>query len=318
MKVLCLHDAHSNAIELQHSLQKLQIRLRQRHSIELVFVNAPTIDTPTSTTTTTTNISISSSDTSIETPDTSLQSRVWYETVSTPTTSSTGSTMTENNSSSNNHDTGHQVSNDQQTRYIGLDASLMWLTQWWTSQVGREEAIGMGVLAVGQGAAVASLWSLLPNLQPPPSFFIFVNGYSLIQNPHDEISLPLSNIPSLHIHSSEQLVQQYPNNADNVDSANSSLPSHLSNHHVLNVVGRFLVQRQQDQTTNHSAALLINRQLHQVEERAQELMAQTVSRDPPAALMAIIQPTTISPGWAGNRGRENIPVRGAPFPTKNL
>lgn len=38
-----------------------------------------------------------------------------------------------------------------------------------------------GILGIGQGAAIGSLLSLLPNVKPKPKFAMFVHGQALIQ-----------------------------------------------------------------------------------------------------------------------------------------
>lgn len=43
LRILCLHDASSNAMELQESLKDLDEHLWVRHGIELVFVNSPLV-----------------------------------------------------------------------------------------------------------------------------------------------------------------------------------------------------------------------------------------------------------------------------------
>jgi hypothetical protein len=74
-------------------------------------------------------------------------------------------------------------------QYVGLDASLLLLRQVWTSMP------FWGILAVGQAASVASFLPLMDNLSPQPSFCIFVEGFSLL----DEDEMLVDNLPCLHI-----------------------------------------------------------------------------------------------------------------------
>ena len=63
----------------------------------------------------------------------------------------------------------------QQEQLIGLDASLCLLQQIWASMP------FWGILGIGQGAAIGSLLSLLPDVKPRAKFGIFIQGEALIQ-----------------------------------------------------------------------------------------------------------------------------------------
>jgi hypothetical protein len=58
---------------------------------------------------------------------------------------------------------------------VGLDASLCLLQQIWATTP------CWGILGIGQGAAIGSLLSLLPEVKPKAKFGIFVHGQALIQ-----------------------------------------------------------------------------------------------------------------------------------------
>ena len=99
-------------------------------------------------------------------------------------------TQNDNNTTPNGHGnpTTTTSSSSNNKRYVGLDASLLLLRQIWTSMP------FWGVLAVGDSAAVASFLPLLP-VDPFPSFGIFINGSSLLE----EEEMLLENWSCLHI-----------------------------------------------------------------------------------------------------------------------
>jgi hypothetical protein len=138
LRILCLHDVHSNSSKLSDRLETLGERLYEKHAIDLVYVNSPLI----ASTVTDTNAE--------EAPD-----RVWWDA--------------------------------QDGKFVGLDASLLLLRQVWNSKP------FWGILAVGQGAAVASFLPMLP-VDPTPSFCIFVQGETILEE--EEL---LVDIPCLHI-----------------------------------------------------------------------------------------------------------------------
>ena len=91
--------------------------------------------------------------------------------------------------------------NDQM---VGLDASLCLLQQIWASMP------FWGILGIGQGAAIGSLLSLLPDVKPRAKFGIFVQGEALIQ----EAEQLVDDWPCLHIvdndnSASGKLIQQF-------------------------------------------------------------------------------------------------------------
>ena len=66
---------------------------------------------------------------------------------------------------------------------LGLDASLCLLQQIWTSMP------FWGILGIGQGAAIGSLLSLLPEVKPRAKFGIFIQGEALIQEAEQLVDL---------------------------------------------------------------------------------------------------------------------------------
>lgn len=74
--------------------------------------------------------------------------------------------------------------------YVGLDASLMLLRQIWTATP------FCGILAVGQGAAVAAMLPFLMT-KTTPLFGIFIQGETLLED--DELLMPDDSWPCLHM-----------------------------------------------------------------------------------------------------------------------
>lgn len=162
LRILCLHDAHSSASGLKRQLSRLGDRLYLKHGIDLVYINSPLC-------------------TSQEAGETD---RIWYETISSSsnTSRSTAASPEDNNTTSTNDNKNSQT----QEQLLGLDASLCLLQQIWNSMP------FWGILGIGQGAAIGSLLSLLPDVKPRAKFGIFIQGEALIQeaeqlvDPNDE------------------------------------------------------------------------------------------------------------------------------------
>jgi Serine hydrolase (FSH1) len=94
LRILCLHDGHSNAGELSDQLEVLGERLYEKHMIDLVYVNAPLL------------VKGSISETSYDlSPLNSNPQRIWWDEEATNGT----------------------------PKYVGLDASLLLLRQIWNS-----------------------------------------------------------------------------------------------------------------------------------------------------------------------------------------
>jgi hypothetical protein len=85
-----------------------------------------------------------------------------------------------------------------------------------------------------------------------------------------------------------------------------------------NVIGRFLVrQKKKDLSLKCPDILRLQRQLHNTEERAAQLLINTLATNPPKVLMAIISPNTVG-GWLGRKERSSEDGGGAPCPTKSI
>ena len=183
LRILCLHDEGSNAALLKEELDLLGQRLYAKHGgIDLVYVNSPiTVPTPVK-----------------QEPNDVL--RVWFE-----KEYNTNDAAICNDA--NYADADADAKNEQAMvpSYLGLDASLLLLQQIWTSSP------FWGILGVGQGAAVASLLTLVlpamneerssslmtaPPVIPPPSFAIFLAGQTVL--PERE-KLVVDGFPCLHL-----------------------------------------------------------------------------------------------------------------------
>jgi hypothetical protein len=159
LRILCLHDDDSNAMELSNSLEVLGERLFERYGIDLVYVNSPLVSRHT------------------DKNQKDGPSRVWWE-------EKEGTTNAEKQDI--NDETGNTPSTNKQL--VGLDASLLLLKQVWNSMP------FWGILAIGKGAAIGSLLPLMA-LNPEPSFCCFVHGESLLE----EEERLIDNLPCLHI-----------------------------------------------------------------------------------------------------------------------
>ena len=258
IRVLCLHDANSNAKELHKLLQPLDERLYYKHKIEFVYINAPLV--------------VIEED--MEAED---RKRMWWE-------------------ATNEHP------------HVGLDASLLHIQQIWKSLPFS------GILAVGQGAAIASL---LPMMEPGIDFGIFVYGKALLE----ENEPMMAHWPCLHIVDEPKVTDP------NVQRLVTQLPGqiHISASPSLtkpewNAMGKFLVQQKKEMRDSGSGEeLILQMQLHNVEQIASRVIAHMVADDPPKALMAVIQPNAEVSGWSGPKRREfGAEGGGAPCPSEFL
>jgi hypothetical protein len=278
LRILCLHDANSNASILKDQLDILGTRLYENHGgIDLVYVNSPIV-----TTTVTAAHGRDSSDESL---------RVWWE------CSEEGKTT---------------------PSYLGLDASLLLLRQIWASSCPF-----WGILGVGQGAAVAALLTLTlfasddtaPLQIPlqPPSFCIFVAGKSILQQDERLVE----DVPCLHLLSSSEtdderwLLQQFGGSVSHCNNTN------YFDKQSFNVIGRFIVQQQKKERRDddNNNILALQHALHLTEQQASETIARHIALNPPAPLMAIIQPQAV----AGRNDAKRRPEGGgAPCPAEFL
>jgi len=260
LRVLCLHDADSNATKLKTALDRLGQRLYERHSIDLVYVNSALALQP-------------SNDETVR--------RVWWE------------------------ETTREDSDVPQ--YTGLDASIMLIQQVWTS------CPMQGILGVGQGAAVASIFSLLPSIEASPRFVIFCDGQTLL--PETERIAP-DGMETLHLisneetESSQRLIEQFGGLVHQRPCRQSFSKDDL------NVIGKFLVD--QTKYNDEQAIVALQTALHCVEQEASDKIAEQIAAEPPAALMAVIRPQAVA-GWSGNKRRQpGEEGGGAPCPSEFL
>ncbi|KAG7372936.1 serine hydrolase [Nitzschia inconspicua] len=305
LRVLCLHDACSNAYDFSRQLDALSQQLFHRHGIELDFVNSPLLtknEKTTSTDTTTRTGSDTSTthaprttternDTDTDTTNTyrsvGLDSppRIWWEEQQDMEPNQprpqTYEGMVQNNeeikmtthpgsNKEQNYDQPVKASTTTATttttkRYVGLDASLLLLRQIWTSATPPY----WGILAMGQGASVASILALMELPTPKPFFCVFVHGMSLL--PETE-NLNLDDIPCLHIviqnpaiatttttttsinnEPTERLIRQFGGTVIAVTTTSSTsttsttdqqcYPPTAATATVCNAIGKFLVQQ---------------------------------------------------------------------------
>lgn len=177
LRILCLHDDDSHAMELSNSLEVLGERLFEKHGIDLIYVNSPLV----------------SRSRQVLGPQ-ELPNRVWWEEQApgkTPASQSNDSPWKDDGDDDkseddpNSQEAPHDNANDK--NLVGLDASLLLLKQVWNSMP------FWGILAIGKGAAVGSFLPLM-GLSPEPSFCCFVHGESLLEETEQ-----LVDIPCLHI-----------------------------------------------------------------------------------------------------------------------
>lgn len=184
--------------------------------------------------------------------------------------------------------------------YRGLDASLLLARQVMASVPIQ------GVIGVGQGAAIASILCLLPNIQNPPQFAIFVDGQAILPEtcPLADASFPCLHI-ILHNENSILLTRQFEGTVHHRSGQNLSKEE-------WNLIGKFLVA----QKVKSRELVSLQTALHLAQDEAALAVAQHVAQDPPASLMAIIQPQAVG-GWSGVK-RKQPQGGGAPCPSDFL
>lgn len=225
--------------------------------------------------------------------------RVWYE--------------NHQKKSKNSHsEDGETAINEQ---LIGLDASLCLLQQIWASMP------FWGILGVGQGAAIGSLVSLLPDVKPRAKFGIFIQGEALIQeaeqlvDPDDWSCLHIID-PDVKAGSEGRLIQQFGGSVHNISSKGSDAFSKK----VLNMVGKFIIeQKKKMRQDGESRALTLQNQLHFAEQQASRLIAQQIAENPPSVLMAVVAPKAVAACEGGMKRRgPSEEGGGAPCPAEFL
>jgi hypothetical protein len=260
IRILCLHDANSNAKETHEILQPLDERLYEKHGIEFVYINAPLV--------------VINDD-----EEGDDRKRVWWEAT-------------------------------EQHPHVGLDASLLHLRQILRSLPFT------GILSIGQGATVASL---LPMIEPGIDFGVFLYGKALLE----ENEPMMANWPCLHLVEKSQttdadvqrLVTQLPGQIHVSESCQNALTKP-----DWNAMGKFFVEQKKNMVvTGTGEELVLQTQLHLVEQEASRMMAECIADNPPKALMAIIQPNAEVSGWSGPKRREfGAEGGGAPCPSEFL
>mmetsp|Transcript_16529 Transcript_16529/g.38199 ORF Transcript_16529/g.38199 Transcript_16529/m.38199 type:complete len:447 (-) Transcript_16529:317-1657(-) len=373
LRVLCLHDAKSNSLELSTKLDSLGEKLYRNHGIDLVFVDAPLIVTANESGE---NTGEGDDDSVPEVPRRINNGeyrppRAWWEVERGSSArvlfedeggedkkeddeNGDGNDLTKSESDSNTGadtsrnelsraaDTAAPPSDQRPPRYVGLDASLLLLRQLWNSSP------FWGILAVGQAAGVAALLSLLPSQGKegqPPSFMIFVNGRTLLDE--EELLTEHLSMPCLHVIDSnameedsdeykaaassrfnptERLVRQFGGKIvcdDNGSWSGRSSPSsrsiRRSSRPFNNHVGRFLVdqKRRLRKTVGDAVVLALRHELHQTEADAAQLVAKQIAKNPPDALMAVITPRDVG-GFRDKRRGPGEEGGGAPCPSEFL
>jgi hypothetical protein len=220
----------------------------------------------------------------------------------------------------------------QQT-FVGLDASMLLLRQVWTS------GPFWGLLGVGQGATVASLFSLLPTTYPPPQCLVLCRAREALLRDEER----LSHVPCLHLldsssaaaSSSDLLVSQFGGQvARSIEPAKRQEQQrqklggvgaqNVFSKSDLNLVGRFLVSQQRTLRGGGGRSALgreivaLQSALHAAELEAGEFVAREIAANPPKSLMAIILPQHVG-GWHGGRRRQpGEQGGGAPCPEEFL
>jgi Serine hydrolase (FSH1) len=339
LRVLCLHDAESDAHEMQEALAALGRRLFEQHGIDFVYVNSPLAV-------------VRRSDGILDSRD--EPRRVWWhgddpssEEISTEDSNLAGRSAVVDLSDDDESDSYDDDADDKSRHslptpqhqqpqraarpaLVGLDASLLYLQQVWTS------GPYWGLLGIGQGATVASLFSLLPTTYPPPQCLVLCDASQALL-PEEE---RLSHVPCLHAGTkvSERLVAQFGGQVANTTTVNpvrsnkasnpssqtlpSGAPNRAVSRPVLNAVGRFLVGQRRatvcDPRSHGGEIVALQTALHVAEAEATEYIAREIAANPPKALMAIIMPHHVG-GWSGGRRRQpGEQGGGAPCPEEFL
>lgn len=331
MRILVLHNSDQSGYEFRSQLKVLEEILREKHSIELVFADSPLVCAVS-------HIRTSRSSThSNENDDSVVQLR-----------GAVSLTDTQPNHESAHHSKRHWfeekptkipcIASEDIIEYVGLDASLFHLKQLWNRD--RISRPFRGILAFGQGAALAGIIPLVmlqqPHLfMPGLDFMIFVSGFVLKPPPHEskcgnvpsELHLQQdgiidsSSIATLHIIGNNNTVVKPEDSMCLVKRfAYPMVYQHSGDHRFplrpmdLNVIGRFVVQQKQEircKLKSHQDMLQL--QLQAMEEKAEKWITTALATAPPKALMAIISPRAVG-GWLGKKESTKEDGGGAPCP----
>lgn len=317
LRILCLHDSHSDAQQLKTELEVLGERLYAKHGgIDLVYINSP--------------IALHQAETE----------RVWWEAVEQRPVLSPQQKQHQEDlifQESDDEERDEEENNEslrviEQTElslqqaeaenklavpyYRGLDASLQLLQQIWKSRP------FWGILGVGQGAAVAALLTLVlqtaEDSVPPPLFAIFIRGQTLLP----ETECLIDHMPCLHLLEENNtllnnegilLSQQFAGVRASVLS-----PGQMFGKDALNAMGRFIMQQKKQVSGSGRDLVLLQNALYYTEQQAADKIALEIAKNPPAPLMAIILPQHVA-GWQGNKRRQpGEEGGGAPCPSEFL
>lgn len=289
LRILCLHDKHSNAFQFSSNWKILEEKLREQHGIELVYFNGPIITQSKMDEDEANTTSFSTSEANVVDKNDELAkaSCSWWS------------------ESEEIAQSGLVLTDAESIRSVtGLDASLLLLRQIWVSSP------FVGIMGIGQGASIASLLAA-SILEPQPRFLIFINGVSLF--PDEE---QLSTIPTLHLVDNvddpiptqkKLLLQQFPGVVTRGTGRQRD---------DLNAIGRFVCDQTNAllQSSDSLQQVSLQMALYKAECEAEEAIARHIEVNPPSSLMAVIRPNMV----ALPNHRHQVPLRGAPCPSEFL
>mmetsp|Transcript_4740 Transcript_4740/g.7197 ORF Transcript_4740/g.7197 Transcript_4740/m.7197 type:complete len:340 (+) Transcript_4740:83-1102(+) len=323
LRVLCLHDSGSSAIDLIAQLQKLGERLHKDNNIELAFVNSP-------------NIKRSKSDQADS--DRDDFEREWY------------------------CDGEKKVGLDASILHLRQIWTRSLYSNPFHGVLGIGQGAAIASLLpllryenpLGEDKDGEQYNLMFEGLH----FGIFINGWDELQDNINEGHdfQAECGIPSLHILSKggdgscgHRLFCRYGGKSNESKAEKQISEGKHLNAKTMNILGKFLVKQKKVMVSIQRKISIVNsdcrqlepdnsnekeldavlaieatrKELARVEREALELIHQTVSENPPKALMAMIMPDsqrggTIVGGWAGDRdafrSKEFIQSGGAPCP----
>lgn len=300
LRILCLHDADSNAEEFKIKLRKLGHRLWRNHHIELVFVNAPLTAT-----------------------DHASHRRCWWQTTDEHPYLGLDASLL--------------LIKQMWTSWspfsgiigVGQGASLGALLTLWLFEVQDETRryVSEPQRAPPQMAIWIDGYTVLPEDAPLLSIQSLECLHILQPTDNDESNNVMMmtddadpDMPSSSLFLSSTTTT-CPSTTD-LQAAKSRFVTQLGGRtHVrkvaeawhstdcLNLMGRYLVQgKQAHQST---AVARIQDALVATEQEAAQLVARHAMENPPSSLMAVIGPSELS-GWTGPK--RDLPAGGAPCP----
>ena len=316
MRILCLHDRSSSAKHLHATLNCLEERLWTRHDIELVFVNAPLVYQSS------VKSGGSDNDDDDDSQNLSLIHHIQELNITSPAKKKSCKTdihkkngrMITTNDDDDDDTTQTNVNKTRirektkmnencrcwweesinniddsgnKQQLIGLDASILQLQQLWSSlppSSTTTDSPFVGILGIGQGAALASILSLISSSKmfDGLEFAIFIKGFDLLQQQQQQSSSSVwfegePPIHTLHVMSSQSSSSEhnlydcfggdlYPkrnhryylgsnNNNTNTSRTKNNrckrrltkvTTKHTINVQDLNIMGRYIVERKKE------------------------------------------------------------------------